>query len=550
MKGKKTYLKALLLISFFLVIFPPKIQTDAWGLIVHQFIADEATKQLPTEWQTVFDALIAKYKSGSIYPDSLHPQDTHNHLYYPDNPSGTDAPDAIQTWFNYFTNNLSKNNYADAIFAAGVMSHYFADINQPLHTGAYWDGHPAYESDLNRRLSEMTIGTITINNSITDVKQFAIDAAVHAHQYYDAIRAAYPDSTLNDEVVNNATIKSITEEQLTRAISGLASLLLLGIKGVSAPTVKITTTQKALVDNGHVNNYVKDGKLENFKNYLTGLGFEVVVNNGTISDQTLNDVDFLIVTAFETNYTDAELTAISNWLDGGKRSIFVTGRGDYSADIDHAGMNRLLETVGTTIRMNDDNVYTTASNPRYYKDWYLYTENVVAPPGKQYVDTAKVYHLYSPNSLYFTQDSNDRTILVNGSKYDYQTNQNDPPPAKIWDDTADDVGGERIPLVASESLNSDNDRIIVFGETSFSDFSFAPSGFHDDLYFMPTLVEWVLFDNVGEGIQFIPPTSTSSGVSSTPSSSATTPATSSWDFLLLIPAILGLVLLKRKRKER
>ena len=120
------------------------------------------------------------------------------------------------------------------------------------------------------------------------------------------------------------------------------------------------------------------------------------------------------------------------------------------------------------------------------------------------MDVAQIYNLFSPNSLYFTETSDDLQILVNGTAYNYQSNEESPAIFQIYDDTADGAGGTIIPLVAAESLNDDNDRIVVFGDTSFSDFSFAPHFLHDNEHIIPTIIEWVLFDNVAGGYSYLP----------------------------------------------
>ena len=490
---KLSKFKLVLFLSLFLFMVPSNPQpVHAWGLIVHQFIAEEAVNELDVSWQEVFDALIIKLKSGSIYPDSLHPVDTPNHLYYPDNPSYGTAPDAVEKFYNFFVANLTAHNYYDAVFSAGMFSHYMADVNIPVHTDAYWPGHNAFETDINKYLDTLTVGTITIDDNITDIKQYVKDAAINAHQYYDDVRSVYVDGSVTDQINTNATLKAMVEGQLTHAISNVASLFIKGIGEAIAPTVQITSTHKALIDGGHGNDYA-DGSLANIQSYLTGLGFSVSLDTDGITDSDLNGVDFLIISAIDGtgNYTQTELNSLATWIDGGQRSIFVTGRGDFN-DISFSGINEILSTLGSVIRMNDDNVYTNglATNgpvdPNYYQDWYIYSDVTTPPPGEKYQDTAILYHSFSPNSLYFSGPSSGLTVLVNGSQYNYQSDENAPVPAKVWDNVNDGVGGEVIPLVAAEQLNSDDDRIIVFGATDFSDFSFIPSGYHDDQEFLTT----------------------------------------------------------------
>ncbi|MHA2075402.1 MAG: hypothetical protein ACW97X_12350, partial [Candidatus Hodarchaeales archaeon] len=501
--------KTVILLGFIFLL--PLLQANPsqaavqWGWPTHHMIADEALNFLEPDWQTVFNSLISLVKGGTILPDTWHDiGDTPNHLYYPDNPSSTTGPQAIEQWYNYYVENLSEAKYEDAILAGAIMSHYITDLNIPVHTDVYWEGHSAYETDINSHLEEFTIGTVSTDDDISNIQQYAIDAAIYAHQYYDTIKAAYPSGDTNNVVVNNATIKAITEEQLTRAISCVASLWVKGIGDSLAPKIVLTTSQKALIDNGHNNDYENDGDLANFISYLNSIGFEVVEDSDGITESDLEGVNFLIVTAFETEYTTAELSAISNWIGSDSRSLFVTGRGDFTSAINHSAINELLEAIGTVIRMNDDNVYTVSSDPFYYKDYYIDTENFQAPEGKTFLDVAQVFQCFSPNSLYFSNDSEYLEVLVNGTQYLYQSDENVPGVTVVWDDTDDGVGGEVIPLVTAETFSEDDDRIIVFGDTSFSDYSFAPHFVHDNEHFIPVLIEWVLFDNIAGGIEYLP----------------------------------------------
>lgn len=509
-KLKSSQMKVFLILGlFFLLVNANPRPVAGWGLISHQFIVEESMQELDDDWKAVFNALISKFKSGSIYPDSLHGAgDTPNHLYYPGNDSGTTAPQAVERYYNYFVGNLSVGNYADAVFSAGVFGHYMADVNIPVHTDAYWDGHPAYETDINQQLANLVLGPIIIDTDIPDIKEYVKSAAASAHPYYDDIVNAYPDGTVSNVILTNSTIKTITENQITHAISNVASLLLKGIGEAVPPIIKVVAGSNALIDYAHGNDYATGSgsatyKLGGYENFLISKGFSVTKNNDTFTTNLLKDYNFLVITAFETDFTTDELTAISNWLDSGKRSIFVTGRGDYQS-YSHVGINDLLNALGSSIRVNDDNVYTIASEPGFYKEHYVYTDVVTTPPGESYPNDAVVYHSYAPNSLYFEGSTSEVTVLVNGSKYDYQSEINAPLPAKIWDDTNDGEGGTAIPLVASEKLSGDDDRIVVFGATDFSDFSFGTSGFHDDEFFIPVFTKWVLFGTLGEGIFYLP----------------------------------------------
>lgn len=494
--------KVILIIISLLILNTQLIslETEArvkWGWPSHHYIVTQAIEELPDDWQEVYGSLISLVKAGSILPDTWG--DWNNHLYYPSNPSLYSGPQAIETWYNYFVTNLSQGNYYDGILAGSVMSHYLADLNIPVHTGPNWEGHSAYETDVNNHIEDFTIGSITLDTNISSIQEYAIDAAENANLYYDLIHEAYPDDTVNGAVISNATVKSITEQQLTRAIACISSLWIQGINNALAPSILEATDHKALIDIGHSNDYASTSDLENLVAFLENIGFAVIKDNDGIDNSDLIDVDFLVITAIAENYTVTELDAITNWVQNNDQSsIFISGRGDFTSEIEHAGINDILYSIGAHIRMNDDNVYTTNNDPHAYLDheWYVYSDIIEGPIGEDLPGVTLPFHSFSPNSLYFTEQSIATVnVLVNGSIYNYQTNENEPGIETVWDITDDNIGGNVIPLVASETLNDDNDRLIVFGDTSFSDFSFGPSGHHDNEKIIQYYLDWVLFGN-------------------------------------------------------
>ncbi|MHA1947262.1 MAG: hypothetical protein ACXAC6_00470 [Candidatus Hodarchaeales archaeon] len=487
-----------------LVPVTPTPTAIQWGLSTHMQIAEDAISFLDSDWEEFLTGVLSFVKGGAILPDSWHDLgDTPNHLYVPGNTS-TSGHLAVERWYNYFVGNLSMGNYKEGITAGGVMAHYISDLNIPIHTGPWWTGHSAFEGDINYYYSQFTLGSVVLDEDIGDIQQYAIDAATHANQYYDIIFDAYPDETRNDEVINNATIKAIVEEQLTRAIKSVASLWKQGIGDFLAPKLVQESSKKALIDYGHSNEYVNDSfnedKLANLISYLNSIGFEVIKDGNGLTSDDLNEIDFLIVTALKLNFSTSELTVVSDWLaNNDQRSLFVTGKSDHYGDTQIGGINDLLTAIGTVIRVNDDNVYTDAfvGDPYYYQDHYIQTDNFYPPLGLSFPTLTDPIQLYRACSLYFESYSPNMQILANGSQYHYQIDETGPSINTIWDNTNDGTGGERIPLIAAETLSDDNDRIMVFAETAFSDFSFAPNAFQDNEHVIPVYLDWTLFGTAG-----------------------------------------------------
>ena len=86
------------------------------------------------EWMDVFLFWHDAYLEGSKAPDDQF-KDFKNHvLHVRDNYWGG-AVAAAQTWHEKTVAALKKGAWEDAVFSAGVLSHYYADPLMPFHTG-------------------------------------------------------------------------------------------------------------------------------------------------------------------------------------------------------------------------------------------------------------------------------------------------------------------------------------------------------------------------------------------------------------------------------
>ncbi|MHA1156154.1 MAG: zinc dependent phospholipase C family protein, partial [Candidatus Heimdallarchaeota archaeon] len=100
---------------------------------IHHRVALEAVKFLDENLANIFLKYYEGLLVGSTAPDEIF-KDYKNHvLFMPEKWGG--APKAVNDWFNKTVSALKNKRWEKAVFAAGVMSHYIADINHPLHTG-------------------------------------------------------------------------------------------------------------------------------------------------------------------------------------------------------------------------------------------------------------------------------------------------------------------------------------------------------------------------------------------------------------------------------
>ncbi len=513
----------IILISLLIVSIPPSINArpaQAWGLPVHMYFVEKATANLPNAtWRNAFLWYMSELKTGSTTPDQVF-QDWPNHLYYiPHTDNSTTADIAVNRWYNFVVNNFSQGNWKDGFFAAGVMSHYFTDINIPVHTGPYWEGHPAYEKDINNHLSEFEV-TLQPPALVTNITDFVIQHATWAHEYYSLIHEAYPSSS-SVALSTNQTIWNITELQMSRAINGLTSLWYTIIHNINAPELpEIQIKYTALIDNYHNNDY-SDSQLSSLSSQLPRWGIDVVMANGPLTEAILSDdIDLLILTCPYSEINSTEQQAIANWLSGSNHSIILTSRGDYyntsyaRRDI----LNQILEKINSTIRVNDDSVYEQNT----YRDWYVELENI-KPPSETLNITAGVntFFMFAPSSIYYLPGSSATTVMT-GDPTCYQLDQNPPPINTTYDTTKDNSGGDSIPLVGVEKV--ENYKIAVAGTTFFSDFDFGKSNDFDNVVFLKNIFGWLLNTQL---VDVSEPTSSTSSSSSSPSSTSSQTGSSS-----------------------
>ncbi len=75
------------------------------------------------------------YLTGATDPDTRL-RDYHNQIAHVEEGFWGGAPRVAHQWYNRLLRRLDNDKYADAAQAAGILSHYFTDVLQPLHTGS------------------------------------------------------------------------------------------------------------------------------------------------------------------------------------------------------------------------------------------------------------------------------------------------------------------------------------------------------------------------------------------------------------------------------
>ena len=74
-----------------------------------------------------------RYLTGAVDPDARF-RDYQNHVIHAAQGFWGGAPRVAHQWYDRLQRYLREDRFADAAHAAGVLSHYFTDPLQPLHT--------------------------------------------------------------------------------------------------------------------------------------------------------------------------------------------------------------------------------------------------------------------------------------------------------------------------------------------------------------------------------------------------------------------------------
>ena len=483
MKKSSAILIILILPLLTTVAFLPTPQVDAWGHATHYFIVNKAVDNLGNaSWADAFEYYTQDLLSGAVAPDVLW-QDWENHLYYPDTGYGN-APASAAKWYDFARANFTTGNWDDGFFAAGVMAHYYSDPCIPVHTDVLWDGHSAYETDINANLGILTIATPS-ESIVSNVSQLVVDNATYSHQYYDMVYDAYPTSD-SEAIATNSTIKTLTENCLSMAVDGVLSLFYNLTLGLDAPDVTITYEHVALIDYAHENDYTYPAdEMTELNQTMANNGFELIKQTTPITSDNLTTVDLLIITCAYTDYTVDELAAITSWFQSGDKSILLVGRGDFDYYTDNLIMNNVLAAISSNIRINDDNVYMEGTYNPWYND--IYTIPDPADTLNMTLGVSSV-SFFSPTSLYFLEDDPVLPIIY-ADVTAYQTDQQPPVPDVIYDDVMDGEWGNQIPLAAIEEIGTG--RILVAGTTFFSNYDIGDPVFKN-IDMLENFLDWAV----------------------------------------------------------
>lgn len=169
-------------------------------------MAMDALNQLQSSqadaWSDLCLANADRYLEGSKAPD-IQFKDFRNHVMHVKENHWGGAVPAAERWYNEFVTALKAKRWSDAVYASGVLSHYYTDPIQPLHTAqceAEGVIHQACEWSIACAYRELTdlletnLGgwpTVSMPGGANWLGQMVTEGAELANPHYDACMQHY-----------------------------------------------------------------------------------------------------------------------------------------------------------------------------------------------------------------------------------------------------------------------------------------------------------------------------------------------------------------------
>jgi predicted flap endonuclease-1-like 5' DNA nuclease len=205
-------------------------------------------------WRRVFLKHAALYMEGSKDPDNKF-KDFKNHVLHVRDDYWGGAPEKVQNWYQHMMAALQAQNWSEAVYAAGVLSHYYTDPIHPFHTGqteAENNIHRAVEWSINRsydalkQQGEATFSKLSVDVPEGDawLREMTLNGAEMSNRSYERLIAHYDISrgVVDPPSGLDPIGRTIIAELLIYAAAGFARILdrALADCGQTPPEVSLT----------------------------------------------------------------------------------------------------------------------------------------------------------------------------------------------------------------------------------------------------------------------------------------------------------------------
>jgi hypothetical protein len=152
-------------------------------------------------WQRLFLAHAKLYLEGSKAPDTQF-KDFKNHVLHTRDGYWGGAPEKVGSWYHHLVEVLSQQDWQTAVHCAGVLSHYYTDPLQPLHTAQSeaennvhraieWSISKAYDQLAQQGEREFADMSVDLPAGPNWLAQLVCQGAERANRYYEKLIAHY-----------------------------------------------------------------------------------------------------------------------------------------------------------------------------------------------------------------------------------------------------------------------------------------------------------------------------------------------------------------------
>jgi predicted flap endonuclease-1-like 5' DNA nuclease len=188
-------------------------------------------------WQNLFLVHGKLYLEGSKAPDNEF-KDFRNHVLHTRDGYWGGAPDKARSWYQHTVDALAKQDWPTAAYCAGVLSHYYTDPLQPLHTAqseAENNVHRAIEWSIWRSYDELyQLGKdefgkadVALASDANWLAKLVCAGADKANGYYEKLIAHYDITrgVADPPAGLDQVARRIVSEMIHNAVLGFAAIL-------------------------------------------------------------------------------------------------------------------------------------------------------------------------------------------------------------------------------------------------------------------------------------------------------------------------------------
>jgi Zinc dependent phospholipase C len=230
----------------------------------HHRLAVDALRHLrcpeAERWCDLFLHYRDEYLAGSTAPDERF-QDFRNHVVHVAEGNWGGAPQESRRWYGRLVDGLRRREWAEAVFAAGALSHYFSDPFMPLHTARSEEDtkvHRPLEWCIRKsygRLQQIIErdhgGYPQLETPRSDewLERMVLTGAELAHEHYDAVLQHFDlaRATRDPLAGMDQECQDRIAQCLSHAVIGLARVLERAVAEAEVESLHVETTLQGFV---------------------------------------------------------------------------------------------------------------------------------------------------------------------------------------------------------------------------------------------------------------------------------------------------------------